>query len=196
MLLSGVIEKVTGKNVYAYAKEKIFDPIGMEPIHWWEDGRGHTLTYCCIDTTSRNFARFGLLFLQEGKWEDETVVPASWVEKTTTRWEAAPRYGMQWWVKGADDPGFYPDDMFYANGNDGQFIFVMPSLDLVVVRNGIYIKWPDEPVAPHGMTNRLAAGNHVEYMMSLDLEAYGTLEPDSWSNPEFLKPIIDSIQDN
>jgi CubicO group peptidase (beta-lactamase class C family) len=90
MLLSGVIEQATGLPVDEYAREKLFEPIGMEQAEWWRDARGHTLTYCCLDTTSRDFARFGLLYLRDGEWGTEQVVESSWVDESLER-HLAPR---------------------------------------------------------------------------------------------------------
>jgi CubicO group peptidase (beta-lactamase class C family) len=128
MLLSGVIEQATGMTVDEYANEKLFAPIGMERAEWWRDARGHTLSYCCLDATSRAFARFGLLYLRDGEWGTEQVVESSWVDESL---EDAPGsghvgYGYQWWL--ADVAGA-PDDLFAARGHDGQYIFVIPSLD-------------------------------------------------------------------
>jgi CubicO group peptidase (beta-lactamase class C family) len=189
MLLSGIIEAAVGKNVYAYAREKLFDPIGMAPVHWWQDGAGHTLTYCCVDATSRDYAQFGLLFLRNGVWEGEQVVPAAWVAESTAPSPASSRYGMQWWMTGRDSSAF-PDDMYAARGHDTQRIFVVPSLDLVVVRNGYYDKSPGLPVAPEGIGYVLGE----DLLMELGLVEYGTLAPDSWSDQAFLEPILDSIQ--
>ena len=83
MLLSGVLEQATGMPADEYAREKIFEPIGMDQAELWTDAVGHGLTYCCVDTTSRGFARFGQLFLQEGRWGDEQVVSAEWVAQST-----------------------------------------------------------------------------------------------------------------
>jgi CubicO group peptidase (beta-lactamase class C family) len=188
MLLSGVVEAATGMNLFTYAKERLFDPIGMDPVQWWEDGEGHTLGYCCIDTTTRNFAKFGYLFMKNGVWEGDQVVPAGWVAESTAPWEVAPFYGMQWWFKGGDP--FLPDDMFAANGLDGQYIYIIPSLDLVVARNGYYDKSPGEPVAPEGIGYLLGENT----LMTLNLAEYGTLAPDSWDEKAFLQPVFDSIQ--
>jgi CubicO group peptidase (beta-lactamase class C family) len=185
MLLSRVLEQATGMPVDEYAREKLFDAIGMEQVEWWRDAAGHTLTYCCLDTTSRGFARFGLLYLREGSWGDEQVVPASWVEESL---EAAPastgRYGYQWWL----DIDGAPDDTFAALGHDGQYIYVIPSLDLVVVRNGLYVKDPGEPVADPNL--------FAKYPSDGLAPGRGTTPPEgNWDDAEFLAPIVESIQD-
>lgn len=183
MLLSGVLEQATGMPADEYAQQEIFGPIGIDQVEWWRDAEGHTLTYCCLDTTSRGYARFGLLYERGGTWGDEEVVPESWVEESL---EAAPQsdgiYGYQWWFDQGDD---LPDDMFAAQGHDGQFIFVVPSLDLVVVRNGTYVKDPGEPIADPTLFEKYPSDGLVP--------GKGTINPDEWDNGQFLGPIIESL---
>jgi CubicO group peptidase (beta-lactamase class C family) len=187
MLLSGVLEQVTGMTVDEYARQEIFDPLGMEQAEWWRDARGHTLTYCCLDTTSRNFARFGLLYEREGAWGDDQLVPEGWVADSL---EPAPasedQYGYQWWLGVGDD---LPDDTFAAIGHDGQYIYVIPSLDLVVVRNGTYVKDPGEPIADPNLFQHYPSDGLVP--------GRGTINPQQdWNDADFLTPIIDSLPDS
>jgi CubicO group peptidase (beta-lactamase class C family) len=184
MLLSGVIEQATGLPVDEYAREKLFEPIGMEQAEWWRDARGHTLTYCCLDTTSRDFARFGLLYLRDGEWGTEQVVESSWVDESLERapGSADVGYGYQWWLAGVDGA---PDDLFAARGHDGQYIFVIPSLDLVVVRNGTYVKDPGEPIADPNLFGKYPSDGLVP--------GRGTDGPEHWDDAAFLAPIIESV---
>lgn len=184
MLLSGVIEQATGMPAGDYARQEIFDPLGMDRVEWWRDVPGHTLTYCCLDTTSRDFARFGLLYERQGAWGDEQVVPRAWVEESL---DAAPHsggaYGYQWWL---DEAAGLPDDTFAALGHDGQYIFVIPSLDLVVVRNGTYRKDPGPAVADPNLFTHYPSDGLVP--------GHGTLSPgESWDDAEFLRPIVESL---
>ncbi len=190
LLLSTVLEQATGQPVGEYAREKLFDPIGMDPVDWWRDTAGNTLTYCCLDTTSRDFARFGQLYLDEGAWGDTEVVPASWVAESLVTSEAAEEgdspYGYQWWL--AEDGDDLPADLFAAAGHDGQSIFVMPSLDLVVVRNGTYVKDPGEPVADPNL--------FVRYPPDGLMEGKGTVPPgDNWNEDEFLELVVAAVAD-
>ena len=66
MLLSGVIEQATGRSAGEFAQDELFDPLGIDGAEWWQDTSGHTLTYCCLDATSRDYARFGLLEALQG----------------------------------------------------------------------------------------------------------------------------------
>lgn len=186
MLLSGVIEVATGMSVEDYARTKLVGPVGIEPFQWWADTAGHTLTYCCIDTTSRQLAKFGLLYEREGLWDGEQIVSRDWVAASVTPSPADESYGYQWWLTGRWESRL-PPDTFTAEGVDGQFVYVIPSLDLVVVRNGTYDKYDGEPIAQPNLASRVPNDGLVDGL--------GTLAPDSWSDFDFLKPILDSIRE-
>lgn len=165
MLLSGVLEGATGTRPSTFAEEVLFSPIGMKNVVWDSDQAGHTLTYCCLNTPSRQFAKFGILFLRGGKWGGRQVVPADWVkESTLPSQELYPGYGYQWWLYDPGDPTWadtagFPKDIFLAWGHHSQKIIIVPSLDLVVVRNGVPWQAPNE-----------------------------------WNDGDFLKPVLDSIE--
>ncbi len=180
MLLSHVIQTATGMPADEYARRKLFEPIGMDQVEWWRDGAGHTLTYCCLDTTSRNYARMGLLYLRGGEWNGRQVVPKSWVDASLTGTDNSDgRYGLQWWIRESD---LVDGPIYMMNGFDGQFTFIIPSLDMVIVRNGDYVKSECDPIAdptlfgPYPPSN-LAPGR-------------GTRPPASWDHSEFLAPIV------
>lgn len=186
MVLSGVLEQVTATTTAEYAQDRLFDPLGIDQADWWSDAEGHTLTYCCLDTTSRHFARFGQLYLQDGRWQGEQLVPAGWVAESLEPADAWSGYGYQWWRTGAESDDL-PDDLYAARGHDGQYTYVIPSLDLVVVRNGSYRKHEGEPVADPNL--------FIHYPSGFDPER-GTVAPDpevGWDDSDFLLPIIEAI---
>ena len=93
--------------------------------------------------TARDWARFGLLYLNDGVWKGERILPEGWVDYSRTRAQAAPmgEYGAQFWLNlGApDDPSkrIYPDaptDLYWADGFEGQNVFIIPSRELVIVK--------------------------------------------------------------
>jgi CubicO group peptidase (beta-lactamase class C family) len=184
LLLSGVIQKATGKRAGDYAQDKLFGRLDMTNAEWWRAKTGETLTYCCVDMTSRDFARFGLLYMQHGTWDGEQIVPAAWVDASLTSAPTYEGYGYQWWLEGKTDSRL-PADLFMANGHDGQYIYVVPSLDLVVVRNGHYDKFEGPPIAEPQL--------FLRYPSDGLSPGGGTLPPDSWSHADFLKPILDAI---
>ena len=186
LLLGEVIAQSTGMSADDYAREKLFDPMQFSKADWWQDAAGHTLTYCCVDTTSRDFARFGWLYLNDGNWDGTQLVPASWVEESLTGAPTSPdQYGYQWWLE--DYPGV-PDDMFMARGFDGQYIFAIPSLDLVVVRNGTYVKDPGPAVADPNL--------FAVYPPNGFIPGKGTIAPsDGWDTAGFIAGVVAAIHD-
>jgi CubicO group peptidase (beta-lactamase class C family) len=185
LLLSGVIQKATGKRAGDYAQDKLFSKLDIKGAEWWRAKTGETLTYCCLDMTSRDFARFGLLYLQHGVWDGEQVIAPEWVDASLTSAPTYAGYGYQWWLDGKVNRDL-PADLFMANGHDGQFIYIIPSLGLVVVRNGHYDKFVGPAVADPQLFLRYPSDGLTP--------GGGTLPPDSWSHEDFLRPIIASIQ--
>jgi CubicO group peptidase (beta-lactamase class C family) len=185
LLLSGMLAAATGMRAGDYATSRLFDRLDIE-ADWWRAKTGETLTYCCLDMPSRDFARFGLLYLQRGKWKGEQVVPEAWIDASLTPSPGYRGYGYQWWLDGNVDPAL-PADLFMANGHDGQFIYVIPSRELVVVRNGHYDKYAGEAVADPQLFLRYPSDGLVE--------GGGTIGPESWSHADFLRPILMSITD-
>jgi len=183
MLLSRVIASATGMSVAEYADAHLFGPLGFEG-RWWRDQNGDTLTYCCLDMPSRAFAAFGQLYLEGGTLDGEAIVPAAWVEASLQPSESYPGYGHQWWLIGAE-PGI-PEDTVAAIGHNGQYVYVIPSLELVVVRNGRYAPYGGEAVADPSL--------FVRYPSDGLIAGRGTVGPDSWDDAAFLGPIVDSIR--
>jgi CubicO group peptidase (beta-lactamase class C family) len=115
----------------AYLSEKLWQPLGMNDHGVWHlDNKGMELSYCCVNTNARNFARLGQLMLQNGVWEGEQLVPATGVESMRTP-QADPGYGHGTWINQENTPAF-----FAMRGHLGQFTIVVPEHDLVVVRLG------------------------------------------------------------
>ena len=105
----------------------------------WQDSAGNPLTYCCVDTTVRQYSRFGLLFARNGNWNGEQIIPADYVEETFTPvWDSLNSdtinqnrgYSMHWWISNNDERGI----IFNASGKFGQYIFVDRANDVVFTR--------------------------------------------------------------
>jgi CubicO group peptidase (beta-lactamase class C family) len=128
-LLAAIIEEATGMSAADYAHQNLFDPLGITQVEWSQDPQEHTLGGFGLRLTPREMAKFGYLYLNNGLWDGEQIVPAEWVTASTTRHIAASPlsdgYGYQWWV---DNQGYY-----MALGYGGQYIIVKPDLNLVVV---------------------------------------------------------------
>lgn len=186
MMLSGVIEAATGLTAGEYARRYLFDPLGMSRAQWWSDAVGHTLTYCCFDAPSREFARIGLLYAREGRWNGNQILPERWVrdsaESTYTEVDGPHGYGYQWYTVDSSAG----TRQLEAFGFDGQHIYVIPELDLVVVRNGHYDKDPGPPIADPNLFARYPAAGLVP--------GKGTKPPgNGWSMGRVLGPIVDAV---
>jgi CubicO group peptidase (beta-lactamase class C family) len=128
-LLGAIIQQASGKNLYDFARESLFRPLGIADPRWERDPDGLPVGGWGLHLSPRDMAKLGYLYLHEGLWEGKQVVPAAWVRESTRPHIKATggwSYGYQWWV----DPDV---PLFAALGRYGQSIFVVPRLDLVVV---------------------------------------------------------------
>jgi CubicO group peptidase (beta-lactamase class C family) len=139
MLLADILEKASGKKADTLLKERVFDKIGLTDVTLWRDAAGNPLTYCCVDTTARQYARFGLLFARSGKWQQEQIISQDYVNQTFTKvWAELESstinqrrgYSLHWWNSRDDETSV----IFNASGKFGQYIFVDRENDLVFVR--------------------------------------------------------------
>lgn len=196
MLLSAVIQQATGKSALDYAREKLFAPLHIERADWWRSTEGHTLTFCCLDMATRDYARLGLLYGRGGKWNDEALISSSWVSASVAPSPARPGYGYQWWLLGVQEqggapnevaptPSTLPPDAFAAIGVDDQIIYVVPSLDLVVVRNGTYVKDEGPAVADPQLIAHLPPSGLTP--------GKGSLAPKDWDLAGFLSLVLAAI---
>jgi CubicO group peptidase (beta-lactamase class C family) len=145
-ILSRIIRQTVGEKKYAaYPYSALFYKIGMYHTLLEPDASGTYVNSSYINATARDFARFGLLYYNDGIWNGERILPAGWVKHTATAPAANQNknYGYQFWQNGIDVDSshrIYPDapaDMFYCDGFAYQQIYIMPSKKLVVVRLGL-----------------------------------------------------------
>jgi CubicO group peptidase (beta-lactamase class C family) len=137
--LGTIYARLMGETVFEGFERRIAKPIGMEDFTA-SDGRFRLEASSehpayLMRLSARDLARFGLLYLNRGRWKDERIVPEPWVAESTRRWSEADQrrgYGYLWWRPPGDA---IPDpNAFYAAGNGGQFVAVIPSRRLVVVK--------------------------------------------------------------
>lgn len=129
-LLAGIAARTLGgcDEAVDYVNRRLLDPLGittdrllLDPSGCWYGGLG-------ADMTTRDFARFGLLYLRGGRWDEEPIIPTRWVDQSRAPAPTNPSYGLQWWLN--------PDGRsFQAEGLFGQRIVVVPGLDLVIAAN-------------------------------------------------------------
>ena len=119
-------------NALEFATEHLFGPLGITEAEWRTDPVGNNWGYSGLYLTPHDMAKIGLLFLRGGEWDGEQIVSREWVEEATSKQVHAGTllddYGFQWWVS----PGGY----YSAIGYKGQFIHVVPDLDLIMVTTG------------------------------------------------------------
>lgn len=149
-VLSAVVRAVYGGPLAGIVEEKIWGPLGMASNASWlvnaDADRAMEIGYCCLQATTRDYARFGQFYLQDGVWEGERLLPDGWVQ-TATRPNApfqepgpqaryAPRgYGLHFWIPSD------PQDEFFMAGVYGQYVWVDERRGVVVAMNAGDPEW-------------------------------------------------------
>src|ERR671912_200551 len=138
LLVGMILERATGMPVSRYLQEKLWKPIGMEADGSWSldsSVSGFEKMESGVNARARDFARFGMLFAQEGNWEDEQLISQGWIGESTradTSTDPSQDYQYFWWVNTPHGENHH----FSARGKYGQYIYVAPEKDLVIVRLG------------------------------------------------------------
>lgn len=140
-VLGMILKKATGETITDYMREKLWSRIGAESdAYWIIDKAGMEFVLGGLNVTARDYAKIGQLFLDSGRWQGQQIVPESWVIASVTpdaphlmpgKRNTAERkdgYGFQWWIP------YGGDDEFNAQGIYGQFIYIDPDKDLVIVK--------------------------------------------------------------
>lgn len=130
-LLSAILQEATGMTELEYARQVLFEPLGIHEVIWETDPQGYTHGWGDLHLLPQDAAKLGLLWLHRGVWDGQQVVPAAWVSASIRAHSRLVGneygYGYGWWVSPVD---------FYALGRGGQFIRVLPSLNTVLVITG------------------------------------------------------------
>ena len=143
MVLGLVLESATGMPLSAYLETRLWGAMGAEADAFWNmDATGRDLALCCLNATLRDYARFGRLYLEDGRRDGAPIVPADWVatsvnpaaahlqpgDNPASSWTFG--YGYQWWVPEN------PQGDFLAIGIWGQYIYVDPVREVIIVKTG------------------------------------------------------------
>lgn len=142
-LLSAIIERTTGKSTLEFAQENLFEKIGITDIYWPRAAEGTFVGAGGVLLSSVDMAKFGYLFLNDGKWEGEQIISREWVKNSTSTHHyhsESSGYGYQWWTRPKE--GFY-----YALGANCQRIIVLPNQNMVVVFTANIPTYPDPEMA-------------------------------------------------
>lgn len=135
-LIGVLVSSATGKKLSEYLSEKIWVPFGMEQDGSWLLGStGHEISGCCVQASTRDYARFGQFMLGGAMAKGQSILPADWILSATTKQadigDPGKGYGFQWWT--------YDDGSYAAQGIFGQGIFIDPKRKLVIASNS---NWP------------------------------------------------------
>lgn len=133
-LLSVIITEATGINTLDFARTYLFDPIGIKKFKWLKDDKGYPNGAASLQITPADMVKFGNLILNKGKYIDQQVIPESWITKMTSTKISTnndvpygPEYGYQIWLGTESGHRYY-----MAMGWGGQFIIIVPDLQLVI----------------------------------------------------------------
>lgn len=125
-LLSAILQEATGMTELDYAKQFLFKPLGIRDVYWESDPQGYTHGWGDLYLKPPDAAKLGYLWLNQGVWDDQQIVPAAWVADSVTVHSSGGMddYGYGWWVS---------EDSYYASGRGGQNVKVYPAYNAIVV---------------------------------------------------------------
>jgi len=132
-LLSAILTKASKTSTWQFAQEELAKPLGFTLAKWTQDPQGVYFGGNEMLMTPRQMIRFGELYVNDGKVGDRQLIPKAWIDETAigrgrSRWGSDREYGLGFWIR-----DFAGRRCYYAWGYGGQFIFIVPDLDLVVV---------------------------------------------------------------
>ena len=128
-LLGELIRQKTGMDVSDYARKTLFVPLGIEKYKWDANPHGQSKGWGGLSLRPRDLLKIGQLILQQGEWEGEQLISASWIEESMKPHAQAGTlrefYGYQWWLD--------KDGRYLALGYEGQYLIIDPDMEIVVV---------------------------------------------------------------
>lgn len=136
-ILSAVITEKSGMNTQAFAEKYLFDPLNIKVKRWDTDPTGCYGGGTGLYLTARDMAKFGMLYLNNGRWENKQIIPEDWVKASSTKQVGLDNnqdYGYLFWIKNMTNKTTGKSYYTYrADGAGGQKIVVIPELDMVIV---------------------------------------------------------------
>ncbi|WP_040802617.1 serine hydrolase domain-containing protein [Nocardia concava] len=198
-LLSYVVELAVGEPLQEFAQRELFGPLGIPrtDYYWARDRSGHTYGYAHLFIPPDDLARIGMLVAEHGRWHGRSIVSSAYLKRALTPSDTNSCYGYLFWTGPgcAENPEFLPTDSYSMSGFGLQHVYVVPSLDLMVVWTGVFgvhttqgpsgllQNWTEPP---HEFFRRLFAaftgdsipdpGPYVEAPLSVDVGGY--FDPD------------------
>ncbi len=132
-LLSPILQQASGQSPLDFARQYLFAPLGIHEAMWTKDPQGYYDGWGDLSLLPADMAKIGFLFLHEGKWDGKQIVSSQWVDEASTAKVQTPDgngYGFGWWM----DPAV--EGAYRADGRGGQYIFILPEWDMVLVTTG------------------------------------------------------------
>ncbi len=181
-LMSALLHKATGESLLDYAKSRLFAPLGIRLVNWNHDPQGHTIGSWSIGISARDMAKLGLLYMKDGEWEGKTIIPKGWIQESLVKRVILNHrdglqggYGYYWWSKPVSRALFDGDtkryDAFYASGADGQRVFVVPELQLIVALTAS----SSDPEMPEQLLSSIIRAKRADKPLPEDAEAVAKL---------------------
>jgi len=163
-ILTALIQQVTGMPAFEYAKEKLFEPLGITDVKWDEDKAGINFGGFGLEMLPHDLLKFGYLFLKNGEWDGKQIISEEWVKESTAcdieSTDGDELYGYHWWgVPGVEEGEYLIDstgysitlkeaiedgEIYRATGYIGQYIYVWPKYNtVIVIRNYLWDLYND-----------------------------------------------------
>jgi CubicO group peptidase (beta-lactamase class C family) len=140
ILLSAILHNACGMHADVFADQFLFPQLGITQKRWFRNAEGHPHTGGGLSLLPRDMAKFGQLYLSKGRWQGRQLVPESWVERSFEKSVAIDQwgtnivgYGYLWWIFRPANRSTTHEFIYAAMGAYGQYIFVIPEYDMVVV---------------------------------------------------------------
>jgi CubicO group peptidase (beta-lactamase class C family) len=161
-ILSVILQAASGQKTADYAADRLFAPLGIGQHEWLESPQGESSGGFGLFLTPREMAKLGYLFLNGGRWEDRQLFSTDYAIAATTYQSAGDStglaaYGYQWWVTSV-----YGLPAYFALGYGGQYVYVVPALDLIVVTAVHRRLAPEELRAPRPLIDNLIVAAAIE----------------------------------
>ena len=173
-LLSAILQQATGMTALEFARKNLLEPLGIRDVIWPADPQGVTRGWGDVRLLPSDMAKIGFLWRNRGMWNGRQIVSRRWVEDSVKPWiktHGDDHYGYGWWIATAQERGEY--DSYRADGRGGQYIFVVPSLDLIIATTG--------------------GGFHVDEIAPLLVQAIGDMSKPLPANPDGVAALAAAV---
>ncbi len=148
VLLGAILRNSSGMDLNSFSQKFLFEPLRIDNYKWWQSfPNGNVNVFSGLRTTPRNMLKFGMLYLNDGQYDENRILSENWVQKSQTEFEnnkninvpgedlGKTGYGYTWWIKDVELAN-KKTKMYFANGWGGQKIAIIPESEMIIVLNG------------------------------------------------------------